>query len=228
VNIRLAVGGYLLLLVMAAGCGTPRDVTIRAAGIEPPLASTKKCTGPGGAYTVHFPASWFTVDHGPVPCRFFHPEPFTLSESTEAPGLAIHVQLAPVPFDAIVASVHYPGGFDESLSMSHGSVARRRAVRIDSRTRRPGLLPAGTRRLTWYVETGKETLVATTSANASSGRFASNAGVLDDIVAAVKFRPIPSPGGMLSDDEHDVVSDAADAVAVGGGDALGGRSMGLG
>lgn len=187
---RSALSRYLLVLVIAAGCGTPRDVTIQAAGIEPSLPATKECAGPGGAYTVRYPASWFTVEHGPVPCRFFHPEPFALPQSTEAPGLAIRVVLAPAPFDVIVPPLHGLGAFDETLSRRNGFVARHRTVRIDSRTRSAGILPAGTRRLTWYVETGEETLVATTSDNASSGRFGSNAEVLDAIVAAVEFQPI--------------------------------------
>jgi hypothetical protein len=213
VSIRLALGRYLLVSVIAAGCGTPRDVTIRAAGIEPPLASTRKCAGPGGAYTVRYPASWFTVEHGSVPCRFFHPEPFTLPESTEAPGLAVRVVVAPAPFDVIVPPLHGQGAIDETLSRRNGFVARHRTARIDSRTRNAGILPAGTRQLTWYVETGEETLVATTSDNASSGRFGSNAEVLDAIVAALRFPPIASPGGALSDDEYNVVADAVETVA---------------
>lgn len=49
----------------------------------------------------------------------------------------------------------------------------------------------GTRRLTWYVEAGEETLVATTAADASAGAFATNSDVLDGIVAAIELRPTP-------------------------------------
>lgn len=150
-----------------------------------------QCAGDGGEYTVHYPASWFTVDRGPVPCRFFDPEPSLLPESTEATGLAIQVQLAPAPFDAIAPPLHNAGRFEETLSRRGGDLTGHRAVRIESRTRPTGILPAGTRRLTWYVEVGEKTLVATTSANALAGSFARNADVLDDIVAAVQFRPNP-------------------------------------
>lgn len=179
---------FLLILIMAAGCGPTGDVTIRAAGIESTADSTRQCTGGGGKYIVHYPASWFTVDHGPVPCRFFHPEPFALPESTEAPGIAINVQLAPAPFDAIVP-VQGAAGFEETLDRLSGARTGHQAVRVESRSRVAGILPAGTRRLTWYLEAGEETLVATTSDHASAGVFAANAEVLDRIVAAIRLRP---------------------------------------
>lgn len=185
----LALSGVLLILVMTAGCGTAGDVTIRAGGLESATGLTRQCSGAGGKYIVHYPASWFTVDQGPVPCRFFHPKPFVLPHSTEAPWVAIQVQVVPAPFDAIVPPIRTAGGFEETLGRRSGALTGHRTVRIESRTRVAGILPAGSRRLTWYLEAGEETLVATTSANASAGHFAANADVLDDIMAALEFRP---------------------------------------
>jgi hypothetical protein len=184
---------------MAAGCGTTDAVRTRAAGVEPATGWTRQCIGVGGRYIVHYPASWFTVDYGPAPCQFFHPKPFTLPESTEVPGIAIHVQLAPAPFDTIVPPVERAGGFEETLGRLRGARTGHQTARVESRSRVAGILPAGTRRLTWYVEAGQETLVATTTASASAGLFAANAEVLDRIVAAVTIRPALVPTPELTD-----------------------------
>lgn len=179
----------LLILAVATACGrSSSEVGIEASGPRLSTESTMECSGAGGAYTVHYPATWFTVDDGPVPCRFFHPEPFDLPEMTEASGVAVNVQVAPVPFDEIVPRLDGVGGFEEVVSRQAVDVSGRRAVRVESRARGAGLLPAGIGRVTWYVEAGGDTLVATTSANASAGTFLANAGVLDQIVATAQIR----------------------------------------
>ena len=191
----------LLVLGVATACGRPSsEVDIEASGPRLSTESTIECSGAGAAYTVHYPATWFTVDDGPVPCRFFHPKPFDLPEKTEASGVAINVQLAPVPFDEIVPGLDGVGGFEEVVSRQAVDVSDRRAVRIESRIRRAGLLPAGIGRVTWYVEAGGDTLVATTSANASAGTFLANIGVLDDIVATAEIRQDPSTMPEVTED----------------------------
>lgn len=200
VSTRLAVSRILLMLFMAASCGTASEVTIRASGRESSPGSTKQCAGAGGAYIVHYPASWFTIDHGPVPCRYFDPEPFALPESTEATELAINVQFAPAPFDQMVPGAPAAEGFEETLSRRSGDVSGHRSLRIESLTRGPGILPAGTRRLTWYLEAQGGTLVATTSADGFDGSFASHANVLDEIVAGMELRP---DGGAVSEVRQD-------------------------
>ena len=151
--------------------------------------SSQQCSSASGGYTIRYPATWFTVDDGPVPCRFFHPQPFALPESTEATGLAVNVQLAPVPFDDIVPLLDGEDRFEEILSRRAGHPSGPRAVRVESRTRRAGLLPAGVSRVTWYVDAGVDTFLATTSANASAGTFSANADVLDAIVVTAELRP---------------------------------------
>lgn len=184
-----AVLRAFLILVVAAGCGRTGELAIQASGADSTHGSTKQCSGAGGAYTVHYPATWSTLESGPVPCRYFHPKPFGLAESTEATGVAVNVQLAPVPFDEIVPPLDGEDGFEEILSRRAGHPSGFRAVRIESRTRRPGLLPAGVSRVTWYVDAGEGTFIATTSAHASSGTFRGNADVLDAIVTAAELRP---------------------------------------
>lgn len=206
-SVTPAVLRSFLILVVAAGCGRTGEVAIHASGADSAPGSTKQCSSAGGAYTVHYPAGWFTVEEGPVPCRFFHPKPFTLPESTEATGLAVNVQLAPVPFDEIIPSLDGEDRFEVILSRRAGHPSGVRAVRIESRTRRVGLVPAGVSRVTWYVEAGDDTLVATTSAHASSGTFPANADALDAIVAAVQLRPDLSTGpGAASDAPRAVVA----------------------
>lgn len=187
---RIALAS-VLLVPLIAGCGRSRNVVIEASGLTAPAAAaTRRCSSASG-YTVHYPATWSTVQDGAVPCRFFHPEPFVLPPSTEAAGLAINVQVAPAPFDDIVPRLGTGSAtaFEEILSRRNEHLSGHRAVRIESRTRQAGLRPTGVRRVTWYVDAGGGTLVATTAEGASAGAFPANVDVLDDIVAAVELRP---------------------------------------
>lgn len=87
----------LLILMVAVGCSRTDEVAIQASGPESSAGSTHQCSSASGEYTIRYPATWSTVDDGPVSCRFFHPQPFALPESTEATGLAVNVQLDPYP-----------------------------------------------------------------------------------------------------------------------------------
>ncbi len=162
-------------------------VAASPAGHDAP-GGTRHCSGPDRAYTVGYPAGWHTVEDGPVPCRFFHPEPFRLPEGTEADWVAVRVAMAPIPFEEIVGSERdrLAGAI---LSWRVDDIAGRRAVRTVSASSGTGLLPAGTRVLTWYVDAGPATLVGTTS-DASAGTFENNAEVLDRMVASAEVRSL--------------------------------------
>ena len=150
-----------------------------------PAAGPRRCSPPGEGYTLSYPAGWYTVEKGPVPCRFFHPEPFRLPAGTEASWVAINVQLAPVTFDEIVRS-DADRLAASVVNRREVDVSGRRAVRTVHATS-GALLPSGVRVLTWYVEAGGATLVGTTSEAASAGTFDQNADVLDSIVASAVF-----------------------------------------
>lgn len=154
-------------------------------------AGTRMCSAPGAGYSIRYPDTWFTVEAGPVPCRFFHPEPFQLAPATEAPGLAVAVELAPVAFDDLVPSA---AGTQTVKARRDAMVAGHRAVRLSGLTGEVGLLEPGLRRLTWFVEAGPATFIATTSEAAQAGTFASNSEVLDSMVSSLELAE-PVSGG---------------------------------
>lgn len=95
-----------------------------------PPDGTRECVSPAG-YRVDYPASWSTSSlTDRLPCRFFHPETFTLPPDTEATGIAIRVQMAPAPIERVAPP---PGGSRavEVLSRREPKVAERRALRVE-------------------------------------------------------------------------------------------------
>lgn len=188
-----------LLLLLGGACGGTGSLQV-ATVAAPPVADEKppttgQCSVPGMGYTLTYPSGWYTVDRGPVPCRFFHPEPFRLPERTEASWIAVNVQLAPVAFDEIVPSEGDRLGA-RSLTREEIDLSGRRAVRTISVSSGAGLLPGGLRAVTWYVDAGDATLVGTTSEAAAAGTFDHNVEALDEIVTSAVFsRAEASPPG---------------------------------
>jgi hypothetical protein len=180
VCVVVAVGGA------CGGTGPVEVRTVASAPVTPvtAVATSSTCSVPGAGYTLTYPSGWYTVEEGPVPCRFFHPEPFVLPERTEASWIAVNVQLAPVAFDEIVR-VETTRLAAATVSRREVDLSGRRAVRtVVAVPSGDGLLPRGVRVATWYVDYGKATLVGTTTQSASAGTFHSNAQVLDGIIAS--------------------------------------------
>lgn len=203
----LAVGAALLAACSdGAGNDDPASPPILT-GTSTPPDGPRECVSPAG-YRVEYPASWSTgslTDR--LPCRYFHPEPFTLPPDTEATGIAIRVQMAPAPIERVAPP---PGGSRavEILSRRETKVAERRAMRVETRATGDALLPAGVRGVSYYVEFGSRTLTGTTSEAAGAGRFDDNVDVLDRMMASVSAagrsstcsadagssKPSPQPG----------------------------------
>lgn len=187
-----------VLVAVGGACGGTGPIEVTTVGMMPATGAAppppRQCSEPDAGYTLTYPAGWFTVEDGPVPCRFFHPEPFRLPARTEASWIAVNVQLAPVAFDEIVRS--------EGSRITTGVLTRRevdvggrRGVRTVRTTSGAGLLPAGLRIVTWYVEAGDATLVGTTSEAAAAGTFAGNVEVLDAMIASAQ---VPRPPAAVS------------------------------
>jgi hypothetical protein len=180
----LAVGAALLAACSnGSGSDNPgSEPTITETSAPPD--GTRECVSPAG-YRVEYPASWFTSSlTDRFPCRYFHPEPFTLPPDTEATGIAIRVQMAPAPIERVAPP---PGGSRavEILSRRETKVAERRALRVETRATGQALLPAGLRSMSYYVDFGSRTLTATTSEAAGAGRFADNLEILDRMMGSV-------------------------------------------
>lgn len=173
-------------LVAAACAGGGDGPTEPAAPTAPPAgdgATFKECVAP--AYRVSYPGTWFVnAPDRPAPCRFFHPEPFTLPDAGEATGIAISISPIPQRFDDAVPPES--GGLTVTVvDRRQAQVSGSRAVRLETRATGSGLLDRGTRAVSWFVEHGGSTLVATTTGVAAAGTFDSNTRVLDRMMAAL-------------------------------------------
>ena len=187
---RLAAGLVLAGVLTACGDSGERAVQAPTSHPGPTTAETApagpvRCLAEERGYELEFPESWFANDAGVAePCRFFHPEPFTLVPGTEAPGLAISVRLNPVSFDQVVPP---PEGSSaaEMVERRTTTIDGRSAVRAETVATGQALLPRGTRAVTWFVDASDGTLVATTSEAASAGRYEDNVEVLDGMMQSL-------------------------------------------
>lgn len=175
---------------MALGaCGEPGGRATPAPSSQPDatLPGTTTCVAPDRGYRLQFPKSWHTNDAGIAePCRFFHPEPFTLVPETEAPGLAISVRLNPLAFSEVAPSPERSAA-REILGRRTTTIDGRSAVRAETRATGAGLLPRGTRAVSWFVDAGDGTLVATTSEAAGAGSYQDSVEVLDGIIDSLRI-----------------------------------------
>jgi hypothetical protein len=194
-----ALSRMALVLVLAGALGACGDAGDGAG--SPPSTGPGATTAPPGSaapgtvvcdasergYRLEFPESWFTNEAGIAePCRFFHPEPFTVAPRTEATGIAVNVRLNPVALEKVAPP---PEGSPASEVLGHRktTIDGRPSVRAETRSKGQGLVPPGTRSVSWFVDAGDATLVATTSEAAAAGRYQDNVKVLDAMMQTLRL-----------------------------------------
>lgn len=197
-SVRLAaVAASLAVLAWSCGGGgpdtaapsTPASTTSSSSTapsrtVTTATGDTRVCSAPEAGYRLRFPDDWYVND--PVaapPCRFFHPEPFELPTDSEAPGLAIALAVEDAPFSRLAPLAG--SATADVRDRREVTIGGRRAVRVETVATGGGLLPAGTRGVAYYVDLTAGTLVATTSEVAESGTLATNAAVLDAMMASL-------------------------------------------
>ena len=180
----------VLLAGALAACGQSGD---RATPPPSPLPPDTRqqgmvtCVAPERGYRLEFPKTWYTNDAGIAePCRFFHPEPFTVAPRTEATGLAVSVRLNPMALDDVAPSSDRSGPV-EVLGRRTTTIDGRPAVRAETRATANALVPEGTRAVSWFIDAGDGTLVATTSEAAAAGRYQDHVQVLDAMVQSLRL-----------------------------------------
>ena len=184
---RIALSVVLMGALGACGAGADRATPSPSSQPATTQPETLSCDAPERGYRLQFPKSWHTNDAGVAdPCRFFHPEPFTLAPQTEAPGLAVSVRMNPLAFDDVVPSAEGSVAV-EVLGTRSTTIDGRPAVRAETRATGNALLPLGTRAVSWFVDAGDGTLVATTSETASAGRYQDNVQVLDTMIQSLRL-----------------------------------------
>jgi len=191
------IAAAVVVAVALAACGDsgdrvtpPPPAQSEATTTTPPATEqpeAQNCAAPERGYRLEFPKPWHTNDAGVAePCRFFHPEPFTLAPQTEATGIAINVRLNPVRFGGVAPTPEGASG-SEVLDRRTTTIDGRPAVRAETRTARQGLVPPGTRVTGWFVDAGDGTLVATTSEAAAAGGYEDNVKVLDAMMQSLRL-----------------------------------------
>lgn len=177
----------LVLAVLLSACGDRAATGPTATGpTSTGSQGTMACVARERGYRLEFPARWFTNDAGQSePCRFFHPEPFSLAPGTEATGIAISVSVNPLPFHQ-VTPVPTGSMASEVLGRRTATLDGRPAVRVETQATGEALLAAGVRGVSWFVDLSPGTLVATTSEAAAAGRHADNVEVLDDMMQSLR------------------------------------------
>jgi hypothetical protein len=187
------IAPVLTLAGALAACGQSGDRATPSPSLPPEtppkttLQETATCVAPERGYRLQFPQSWYTNDAGIAePCRFFHPEPFTVAPGTEATGLAVSVRVNPMALADVAPSPESSGPV-EVLGRRTATIDGRPAVRAETRATANGLVPRGTRAVSWFVDAGDGTLVATTSEAASAGGYESNVQVLDAMIHSLRL-----------------------------------------
>jgi hypothetical protein len=158
-------------------------------------AETQACEARGAGYRLRYPVDWHVNDPATVgPCRFFHPEPFELPRDSEATSIAVVLHLENVPLNRIAPEEDTHA--TELLNRREATVGGNRAVRVETRATGEALLPAGVRGVSWYVDLGPRTLVATTLETAEAGTLESNTRILDQMMATLT--PLEATGASCS------------------------------
>ena len=185
----LRIAPAVMLAGALAACGRSGDRATPPPSLPPDTTphGTNTCVAPERGYRLDFPKSWYTNDAGIAePCRFFHPEPFTVAPRTEATGLAVSVRLNPMALDDVAPSSDR-SGVVEVLGRRTTTIDGRRAVRAETRATANGLVPGGTQAVSWFVDAGDGTLVATTSEAVAAGRYQDHVQVLDAMIQSLRL-----------------------------------------
>lgn len=159
---------------------------------------TNRCHNPAGGYEMRYPDGWHGNDgRATDPCRYFHPEAFTLDEGTEATDRAVVVSVADQPLhemrDALVE-----GDADDVLREDERSVAGRDAVRVEVEATGEAMYPEGTRIYTHAVDADDRTILVTTTDQASDISYEDATAVHDRMVETLR---LPPPDDDTPDDD---------------------------
>lgn len=180
------IGTLWLLLAMAmigvTACGDDGDPDAANTTTTTARPTSTRCTAP--TFSVAYPRPWHVNDaDDAAPCRWFHPDPFTLPEAAEAVGIAIGVR-----YEDGEASALAERGSGDVLDRTVATIDGHEAIRTHRRTAGQGLLPAGTEVVAWFVDLGPRSLLVTTTSDATGGAFEEHADVADEMARSLRFR----------------------------------------
>lgn len=170
---RTRVIAPLAAALLLVGCGDDGDSTGTAQdrSTRPPPSSAPSpspsptgtayatCVSTRAGLLVGYPASWTARDHPAGGCAYFDPRPFEVERATEAPPVAVRLDVERVPYERVREA--YVSG--EVLAQRQVTVAGYDGIRVEDRDTGGPLAPKG-QRLTYLADLGSEkTLVLTTN-----------------------------------------------------------------
>lgn len=125
----------------------------------PETRGWETCVSTRASLRVSYPQGWTARDFPDGGCAYFDPEPFEVERGTEAPSVAVRLDVENVAYDRVRSG--YLDG--EVMSQEETAVAGYDALRIEDRDTGGPLGPKG-QRLTYLADLGSEkTLVLTTN-----------------------------------------------------------------
>ena len=159
-----------LTALLAAGCGqdgpddsagapTPTQVGPTATTPSPTAVRWATCVSTRSDLRVRYPQHWTARDYPGHGCAYFDPQPFEVERGTEAPSVAIRLDVENVAY-ARVRDGYLRG---DVIAQEAARVAGHEGIRIEDRDTDGPLAPKG-HRVTYLADLGTEkTLVLTTN-----------------------------------------------------------------
>ena len=130
-------------------------------------------------FAISYPAGWHSATaSGEDPCRFFHPEPFTVPAATEVLDRAVSVKLEAMTLD----DLQFEGG-----RAGEREIAGRRGGHWESQANDGALLPEGTWTYLVFAEVDPEHTLLITTTSYGGLDYDSNKTVVDAMAATVRF-----------------------------------------
>jgi hypothetical protein len=179
-------------VLLVTGCADDEDADVSSESPSPAPPPSPTATGPTSSPSdtrswatcvstradlqVSHPAEWTVKDHPHGGCAYFDPQPFDVERGTEAPSVAIRLDVEAVAYERVKQS--YLQG--DVISQRDAEVVRNEAIRIEDRDTEGPLAPKG-HRVTYLTDLGTEQTLVLTTNETNAEDFAAAQQLLDEM-----------------------------------------------
>jgi hypothetical protein len=184
----LALSGLLV-----TGCADDEDADVSSESPSPTaVAPEPTATGPTSSPSdtrswatcvatradlqVSYPTGWTVKDHPNGGCAYFDPQPFDVERGTEAPSVAIRLDVEAVAYERVKQSYLE----SDVISQRDAEIAGNEAIRIEDRDTEGPLAPKG-HRVTYLADLGTEQTLVLTTNETDAEDFAAAQQLLDEM-----------------------------------------------
>lgn len=138
------------------------------------------CASTRADLQVSYPADWTARDYPDGGCAYFDPQPFETERGTEAPAVAIRLDVEPITYERVKSS--YLDG--EVMSQRDTEIAGHEAIRIEDRQTQ-GPLGAKGHRFTYLADLGTDKTLVLTTNETDANDFEQAQEVLDEMAERI-------------------------------------------